>query len=405
EALERLGMMLQQRKGEKAGQAPLEYWTMGYWHRCDACGVYPASERARVGEERDEELLCDACGEKRRRGRQARESRELLPMAESLEEVVGESDRLAVVYGDLNAGGELLQVARQPREVRAFSERLWQTIVESVQQVVKEQRLEWRYQSPIVGGDDAVLFLPASRALGTLAGLWELLEQRVRAIAADPALEGNEELKTRLAGATWSLALVIAPHHLPIPFLFEYAQGLLKSAKRRVYEERSRGRAVSALDFFWITDGTPLSEEPTKLREEFFERRYCEQPPIQKPRVPVAGEFRTVDGLRLTAKPYTKEEFDELRGQAAALRAAGVSRGQLRQLAGLLDQPHPWDAQLDLQYQIARSRIWRDYLATQGVTPDAWLDFFFTWDTQPRVVATTRLLDLLELHELQSLAG
>jgi len=395
QAVKALGMKLQQRKAEKAGEEPAEYWITDYFERCHACGIYPASSIAYIGGE--QEKVCDSCSDKRGLGQEARDRGDMPRMALTLNDIVGEEGYLAVVYGDLNGAGKLLRSADNEQQVRHFSQRLWQEIRDALRGAIGKYTLEGRYQSPIVGGDDIVLFLPASRGLAVdvLQWLWDRLEERLPAIGDEVPLAGTE-LGTALKMSHFSFALLIAPSHLPIPFLFDYADGLLKSAKKQAYKQG--GMALPpTIDFLWITGGTPLSDDPLQMREQSLCCKYTD-----KPSLPYQDQFRAVDRFWQTAKPYMKEDFYELGRWVDCLKERGVTRGQLKRLAMLMEFPNLWDTYMGIMYQIARSTDWQDFLQKDaGLPPTRWLDFFFEWRLWPRVEITTRLLDLAELYELR----
>ncbi len=385
-----LSAELQHRKAEKAGEECPEFWTMGYFERCQACGLYPACELSEIGQEK----VCDSCLEKRKRGKQARDHpRDLPPMALSLEEIVGQEGEeryLAVIYGDVNNAGDLLYEARSLDQLGTLSEHLWASVNGAVRDIVTSHHLERRYQSPVVGGDDLVLFVSARGALDSFFEVWERAETKGRAV---PSSLQNTPLGDRLRTLSFSFSLLVAPHHLPIPFLFDYAQALVRNAKKLAYREEG-----PAGDFFWITGGTPLSEGVATLRERMLCRRYS----VPKPQLPYQGTLKEVEEFWLTRTPYTKDELRELRNQAEALKQAKVTVGQLRRLVQLLEL-EPGEAYVNLLYQTTRTDELKQFLTTLRYTPDRWPEFFFEWKLDPRVQVKTRLLDLLELYELDRL--
>lgn len=397
-----LGMKLQQRKGEKAAEEPPDPWVMSYFRRCQACGLYPAvSQRSITSDPREEqEYVCKSCNQRRERGKEAKYvSNESMPrMAQTLENIAGKESGeegagyLAVIYADANRAGLLLRQAENEQQVRAFSDWLWTIVEKSVGEVVSESGLEERYQSPVVGGDDILLFIPASHAVKVLKQVYDKLKSKLSDV---PEELTSTELGELLKNLSFSYALLIAPHHLPIPFLYQYAHALLKSSKQLAYQTEGS----DAIDFQWITESSPLSESLLDLRRTF----HCERQDGLK--FHQNGKLRPIDEYWTTAKPYSWKGFEELLGIVEVFHSNKVTKGQLRRLAQLLHNSSPTEAQLNVLYQAVRNEELASALNQLCSSMSDWPKFFFEVGSEGgKQVLRTKLLDILELFELQELA-
>ena len=400
QALRWLALGLRRRKAERAAEECSEAWAMGYLPRCRACGIYPAMYESEIGGEK--EWICEACKRKRERGREARRQER---MAESFEDIVSrpaepnldtsadlEQERryLAVIYADVNKAGDLLQRCSTLKEVRALSRHLWDALQEGVRFI--RERFPERYQSPIVGGDDLLLFIPATGCIESLRQVWDKVESELQ---TPPLALKGKELEEELQRLTLSFGLLVAPHHLPAPFLFELVQLLVQGAKRFSYQE---GR--SALDFLLLKGGTPLSESLEELRETFLKHSY----PLPK-HFPGERGLESAVAFHLTGKPYTKDDFWQLSEGAQKLKAY---QGGLQHLGAIIEsaKENPMEAWFNTAYQVARHQELRRVLATlPGGSPGDEARFFFQirTDEQGQEFVITQLLDLLELMEMDSL--
>lgn len=272
--------------------------------RCSAC-------RRRVGtepREKTRERICAPCAARRDLGgRLKRNAHE----AKTFEELVGEEDpRLALLYADgANVGAAFQEIDSMARH-RALSEAVEGAFDEAVRRVGERDELRYAEelllcQTPIRGGDDAILILPARLA-------FEAAVQLVRTVEEGFDLGRNRLLRDALAGAPTALrqsverfgvgvGLVFADCHFPVGFLVHYAEELLKSAKRLIQRSATAstgaGRPVrSAVDFLLLASGNPLSESIPRLRAVHFRRE------------PRGGE----PGLLFTERPFSIEKLGEV---------------------------------------------------------------------------------------------
>lgn len=387
-ALKDLGMKLRFRKLEKAAEELPEAWTMGYFQRCQACGVYPSAYRDRIGGE--DEYICDSCKKKRSEGRAARHAHK---MAESLQDIAGrDREYVAVIYADVNNAGKMLLKARSPEELREFSQHLWQAATRTLNEVISQQKLGNHYQSPIVGGDDLVMFVPAKGCLQTFQQFWNGLEGYIRNV---PKSLSATELGRALGQATLSIGLLVASHHLPVPFLFGYVEALTKNAKRLAYE-----RNGSAVDFLLLKGGSPFSEGIQSIRKQFLERRLT-----TTQHFPVNGRLTPVHSFHLTMKPYLKPDFEKLYRDAAEVARRDL-KGQTKHIAAVFESATPMEALFHTLYQVVRTRPLQEFLHSPPLNLQGKEATFFlqtTKDARGNWVVQTGLWDMVELLEMMAL--
>jgi hypothetical protein len=79
------------------------------------------------------------------------------------------------IHADVDRAGGLMQMCANEQEATALSKHLW-SATRSGADYAKAQ-FPGRYQSPIVGGDDLLLFLPNHRCVHSLRAIWTRVEE------------------------------------------------------------------------------------------------------------------------------------------------------------------------------------------------------------------------------------
>lgn len=197
-----------------------------YAKPCEACGLYPAAERERGGSTR---LVCEAC---RRREDHADKSRFFEAVKqrvggklkapqdfEALGEMASPENWLAMVYLDIDRLGKWLDdnksdSAQEFRHAsRAIARTVWHGVVSACAGLCRGLGAEETapFEGLLVGGDDAIVMLPAQHVFGFLETF---------------------KKKFRLRQLTFSAGVVWAHHHYPIAQYVALGEELLKSAKR-----------------------------------------------------------------------------------------------------------------------------------------------------------------------------
>jgi hypothetical protein len=365
----------------------------GWLQQCQSCGREAASTKDRLwqGEKGEEpDCLCLHCKAKRDKGREERHQleQEGRETAVSIEDIVrtkpGERGYFAVLYADVNNLGQTLFELESLLDYALFSQAVREVMTEAVEGLISEFNLKGRYQAPVVGGDDLLLLLPAQKAPG--AAKW--LFQMVKELFPQKAAEIGGTVAKHLKDLNISIGFAIVPAHFPIHFAVDYAEELLRSAKKGQQEH-----GEPCVDYLVLKDASPLSLSVEGLREGYLKR-----------------EGRRW-ALKLTRKPVTAPQFCEMLKEARRLRV--VPRAQLQQVETLLQTASPKEIQLNLRYQWLRLESWKRFLGSgeedEGQVlrkAKEWLkDFILVRQDPESDDFETSFLDLLELYEFSDEEG
>jgi hypothetical protein len=301
------------------------------FERCDLCGGKAASGHRYRGT--DQERICDSCEARWRYGSRGKLEDQQANTFEDLVDGLPET-ALAVLYADGANVGRAFQRVGSAAQHRALSLAVDEAMHRATNDALAAcpwlgEGEEIRVQTPIRGGDDLVLVLPAMavfRAVGPLVSAFEYSFDFARnSLLRNAFADADEELRKEIAGFGVGIGIAIADFHFPIQFLVIYARELLKSAKRRI----QRG-ARSAVDFMVLRSGTPLNRSVNDLRVQHFQREPANGSP----------------GLRLTRRPYASDELAEL--------------VRLTELLGQVptSQVHAIRQEIGRGYELSRS-LWR----------------------------------------------
>jgi hypothetical protein len=368
-----LGHDLRRRKQEKRHTPFVE--APPHARRCQSCRIRPA---AAVYPHYEEEMpLCVECRQKNERSKRSpwRDEffdprlREYHPqLAEKYFEIAGQgtvprdikviasachprnrnkSGYVAFIYADGDGVGSFVESRRTEDDYRKMSQDLrdaaWYAVTFALANNLAIQPLDnpmspdeteeqrKRATQPFeiitVGGDDVMLIVPAHAALQ---------------VARDMAVKFTEYLEekgieTRGRPLTLSAGVVIAPQHMPVRLMRDFARELLKKgAKPRAKETR-----FAAVDFQIFTSAAVYGSDIMSMRAR---PPYSIQPldkPDDKP-------------LHLYHRPYTIPELSSLLDALKELNDADFPTSQLYPLAGALERGR---RRATLFYLYQRSRI------------------------------------------------
>lgn len=87
------------------------------------------------------------------------------------------------------------------------------------EKAIVENKLERTYSTPIIGGDDLLLFVPAAKLFAVYKTLTESINNGFKAL-----------------GIGFCCGMALVPKKLPVRFIFEVVEELLKSAKKAAYK-------------------------------------------------------------------------------------------------------------------------------------------------------------------------
>jgi len=227
----------------------------------------------------------------------------------------GEGQRgwIGVIYGDGNNLGKVYEKMKTAKEYIEFSEKLEETIISTIKDVVENESLSKHFAAPILGGDDLMLLVPANKVFNVLERLVKNFEQNV--------FLSQKEI-------TFSFGAAVMPSTLPIRFSFELAQKLLKSAKESSYRHNRKGFHVA---YRFIEMG------------------------VFKPK----NDFKIHEGIRASLGHGMRyPEFEELLKEVKTLKSAR-KRNLLYKLLTTLESD-PAEAKINTYYFCARDDYFKD---------------------------------------------
>lgn len=377
---------------------------------CTTCnGRVDRSSRLLREQDRRAEVRCQPCQDRREHGGrgkrvldQARTFADLVAGREGEQPEDGADKAMAVIYADgANVGQAFLRVATMAQH-RALSQVVDATFERARRRAAAhsppfEASIEpdrMRVQTPLCGGDDLVLILPAEAAMAAARDLVDEVETAFD-LNSNPLLaaafeNASDELRGQISRFGVGVGIAIADYDFPVQFLLDYATQLLKLAKGRIRV----GDCRSAVDFLVLTSGTPLNHSIRALRRTPGWRR-----------APQGGE----PGLRLTRRPYSRSDFESFLDRAG-LMAQEVPTSQIHGMARELRRGHAPSRSL-WRYQHARSERWTAYREALGC-PLERVDALLWENSQPpdgldctSPWLASDLLDTLELLSLRPKLG
>ena len=355
----------------------------GYVKRCDSCGIRAAEEQDRLREGEEPVWLCSSCLSHRNRGRSERERlKEHDPefqTAESINDIVGEQERgyVALIYADANGMGQKLFKMQRMEDYAMLSSTVTTIFDELTKELVKVFQLKERYQAPILGGDDLFLIVPAAKAAPIVDHLMEQAKKRFKEEAYALQSESSS-VAQELRDVSLSVGFVIVPSHFNIRFSIEYAEALLRTAKEARHDKRKE-----CVDWMVVKDGSPLSLEVEELRRTIYTRQTRDWT------------------LKLTKKPVTVQEFNQMIDRIKRLGEAEISQHQLKIIQDLLKNDSPRSARLNIRYEWLRVNEWKEKFFGGDLTKsEQWLQEFVLKELHPANYETG-FLDLMELYEFR----
>ena len=359
----------------------------GYVHICDSCSVREATCSD------SEDLLCESCYKHRVRGREEKERlkkyHKFLETAQDINEIADTEERgyMAIIHADANGMGQKLFKLEAMEEYVIFSQAV-KRIMENVTKYLitkPEFDLTKHYQSPVIGGDDILMIVPADKARAIVSELLKQVKSGFKT-EAEQIEDKASELYKRLKDITMSVGFVIVPSHFNIRFSVDYAEELLKTAKSKRHEKGND----DYIDWMVIKEGSPLSLGVKSLRESVLVREIPSTLYSQK--------------INLTNKPFTIEEFDEISRRVKKLKEHGISNQQLRHLQTLLERESPSVIKLNTYYQWLRVPGWKN-LFQNGENVDQqykeWYKFVLHETSCGSNIFNTNFIDMMELYEFE----
>ncbi|MGA2403993.1 MAG: hypothetical protein ABSG91_20180 [Syntrophobacteraceae bacterium] len=373
-----LSIKLQKKKAERELHSFFE--TIPYAERCTSCGMRAAGHE--LGYE--EKKVCEVCWNKYQSDPKRTDHDTQAEYFKDLGKI-GDAGKgrargyIGVVYADGDNMGSVLQELTTIEKYSEWSSFIDKTFNASISDILSNLAIDaGHYQRLVIGGDDIILFLPADKAFRFVEQITKDVTSRLHACGIIPG-----ELCHKMG---LSAGILVAHDHFPALYLVEYAEQLLKNAKR--YGKRNRPGPQSAIDFAILTDSSPLSTEISSVRQSLYSR----SEEIRR------GRYRK---MNLTSRPYTLSEFSEFLKNAKALKAF-VPPSQIYMLRESLQNRHKEEAEINFMYQVARckqGKSWRRWVEEVTGIPWNCQDIReVIWEKQDEDSFLTSLLDYTEVY-------
>lgn len=316
-------LLLRQAKQAKTAAPLME--TSPFARLCRSCGRRPVTEVLdRIAGE-PVRYLCQICHENHNDGigkksvwnerfaewyKQNRQQTIIAPKAKDLEEIgeaSGKKGYVGFIYADGNSMGKWLETADSLSQYSHRSHQLKEAIETAVYTSLANHLVQDGTARPFeiitIGGDDALLIVPADAALPIARDLCQQFSAGFM-LSTHPSM---------------SAGVVLAQSSNPIYFLSDLARQLLKNAKRRTREivKNKPGSEAACIDFMVLKSQSTLAVNLQDVR-----------------RSPVLMAENSIDSERcyLTGRPYSLTELDWLLNSTVELKKVAFSPGQLHQM-------------------------------------------------------------------------
>ncbi len=256
-------------------------------------------------------------------------------------------DYVAFVYADGDGVGSFVESRRTRDEYQEISKSLrdatWYAVtfalahnlaIQTLDNPMAPDETEEERRRPTqpfeiitVGGDDVMLIVPAHVALQVARDLAEKFSEYLE----------KQNIKSKDSPLTLSVGVVIAPEHMPVRLMRDFARELLKKGAKT----RARKARAAAVDFQVFTSTAVYGTYIMSLRD---------QPPYN---------IRPLDApkdkpLHLYHRPYTLPELKRLLDALDALNSVNFPTSQLYPLAQALERGR---RRATLFYLYQRSRL------------------------------------------------
>lgn len=258
-----------------------------------------------------------------------------------LAEAHGDGRTIAVLYGDGNNVGAVVQRQDSAARMRAFSQRVEQAMYRAVFPALDRHLGTMGVEFVALGGDDLLFIMPAASALETAIAIGEAFDRQFY----DP-VSGRYSL-------TLSIGVAVAEYHTPVAHLFDAALQLMKDAKYRARPKAAEqavpqggphGSAAGpgTVDVAVFTTGSLWTEGLRQYRQQHLQRRTAVGP------------------VRLTLRPYTWGEARALLRLIRSIQSGGdeaaLATSAVYALARAARELDPEEAALFTRYQLSRRR-------------------------------------------------
>ncbi|HHW00810.1 MAG TPA: hypothetical protein GXX36_14830 [Clostridiaceae bacterium] len=297
---------------------------------CRQCRVREAIYRLNTG---SGEVVCGSCLHKNLVGKSTKQEyvdnfekytgRKVDIAAENLSDIKDENKYIAVIYGDGNNMGGIVQNINSLSDMMYFSRKISMAAQNSVYKALEQTNFS-QFEIIAVGGDDIFLIVPARGSIEFCARLIELFNEEFRNMSAS---EG--ECRYR---ATLSVGLCIGKYRSPVRLMQEYAEKALENAKLTARKSMLQGTDNGSMDFV-ILEG--LGAEIAGMS---------------------AGKNETE--VLHTLRPYTLDRIKAMMALVNSMKAkgSGVRKTSLYQMENAAENADAAEARLFYSYNQARHK-------------------------------------------------
>lgn len=206
--------------------------------------------------------------------------------ASSVEDLKDNNNSIAVIYGDGNNMGKIVQNIESITQMRYFSDIVEKTIFYAVYKSIYECFSDLKFEIVAIGGDDILMIVPGDKGIELSKKICEKFDNSFENLSKEKGL-GN---------VTLSLGVVISHYTRPIQYLFDIAQQLLKNAKKK-----ARNTLEGTIDILAIVNDNLVGVSLAKERKEERE-----------------------GGLHLTLRPFTRTELNNIQMVISKLKEKGL---------------------------------------------------------------------------------
>lgn len=331
---------------------------------------------------KSEEQLCFSCTNKNQAGSREskKETTQLMVeycrfhempldrkyMAETLEDIAesGKNTKtIGVIYGDGNNMGAVIQRINSLTQSRMFSVQTEKAIFRAVFQAVSECVGSTAVEIIAIGGDDIFMIVPGDSAFATSVRLGEIFDDQFRNLS-----DGTHSM-------TMSVGLVISKPRNPVQYLFDLAQQLLVSAKKK-----AKVTGKGTIDYMAVDSNVYQHSTVAALRKDMV-----------------------TDDLAHTLRPYTWEESRKMMEVVRELSKARLSR-KAYQFREALFQLSPVEAGLFYAYKLSTEKnpqasktIKRSVMELAAAFQAKANQMTLAWDTPDQLAQASPWLDIVEL--------
>ncbi|AVP55253.1 hypothetical protein C3B72_08880 [Clostridium tetani] len=176
---------------------------------------------------------------------------------DTIDKIDPENKKIAVIYGDGNNIGAIVQSIKNICEMMYFSRKIQNAANEAVYEAIlknsKAEKNIFKFEIIAIGGDDIFFILPASKALGVAKDLINIFNDQFK--------NKTEYEYCNKYNATMSIGIAISNSKNDIRKLVEVAQNELKIAKNKERQLLLKGKNSGSVSVSFIKGSNYLSKE------------------------------------------------------------------------------------------------------------------------------------------------